>query len=422
MSVQGLQTSFDRLSILKTPMNWRGDWVSGSNYLLNDVVISPTNSGSYILTGAVALLSTVDPISSADWTEVSGTSVGVDSITAGAGIIVNNLIPRNPVISNDGILTVEGSTNITVDNTDPHNPIISSTAVGTLVQGTGISINNSDPINPVISNAGVTSLTAGGAGVQVSSATGDITVTNSGLRSLTAGSGISLNSSTGDVKVTNAGVISVSAGDGIQIIGTTSPQINNTGVLSIAPADGTITVGGTQQDVILSATVSRLSYLYLSGNFVIGSGGTIAPGGSGSLIYTQPAAANLVTTLMLNGDPDHPNAVFLFDLTSVYLSFNTATTILNNSFIISFIDTTVTPTKTYIADVPNGALFIPTAITGVSFPLTVNVGTCYLNIAAARTAGVNVISAIQITNNTASSMNILGSNSVLAQYFPNGLE
>jgi hypothetical protein len=94
---------------------------------------------------------------------------------------------------------------------------------------------------------------------------------------------------------------------------------------------------------------------------------------------------------------------------------------LNNSFIVSFIDTTG-PTKTYIADVPNGALFIPTAITGVSFPVTVNVGTCYLNIAAARTAGVNVISAIQITNNTASSMNILGSNSVLAQYFPNGLE
>lgn len=424
MSVLGLQTPFDRLSILKTPMNWRGDWVSGSNYLLNDVVVSPTNSGAYILTGSIALVSTTDPISSADWTEVSATSVGVDSITGGAGIIVNNLIPRNPVITNDGILTIQGGTSIDVDNTDPHNPIINSTAIGSLNQGAGIQINNSDPVNPVISNSGVLSLTAS-TGVSVSSQTGNITVNNTGLLSVIAAAGIAVSSASGDVTITNSGVASLSAGQGIQIIGTQTPTVNNIGVISIAPADGTITVGGTQQDVILSATVSRVSYLYLSGDFLAGTGSNIPPGGTGKLLYNQPSAPNLVSTLMLNGDAANPNSIFLFDLTSVTLSFNSGVPMVNvPSFSVSFIDTETTPgtTYTYVADVPNGGFFIPTAITGVSFPVDTNVGTCYFKIAAARTIGLRVISAIQITNQTTSGMNIIGSNNVLAQYFPIGLE
>ena len=424
MSVLGLQTPFDRLSILKTPMNWRGDWVSGSNYLLNDVVVSPTNSGAYILTGAIALVSTTDPISSADWTEVSATSVGVDSISGGAGIIVNNLLPRNPVISNDGILTVQGGTSIDVDNTDPHNPIINSTAIGSLKQGAGIQINNSDPVNPVVSNSGVLSLTAS-TGVSVSSQTGNITVNNTGLLSVIAAAGIAVSSATGDVTITNAGVASLSAGQGIQIIGTQNPTVNNIGVITIAPADGTITVGGTAQDVILSATVSRVSYLYLSGSFSAASGSNIPPGGTGKLIYTQPAAPNLVTTLMLNGDSANPKSIFLFDLTSVSLAFNNAVPIVNSeSFSVSFVDTVTTPgtTYTYVATVPNGGFFVPTTLSGVSFPVVTNVGTCYFNIAAARTIGLRVISAIQITNLTTSTLNIIGSNNVLAQYFPIGLE
>jgi hypothetical protein len=422
MSINGLQTPFDRLSILKTPMNWRGLWVNDSNYLLNDVVISPDNSGAYILTGVVALVSTTDPINDPNWTEVSATSVGINSITGGNGIIINSLIPNTPEIINDGVLTVAQGVNISVDNTDPHNPVVSSTAVGNLVPSTGISIDNTDPVNPVISNSGVTSL-IGGTGVGVSSATGDITIQNNGVRTLSVGAGLTVNSPTGDVLLTNTGVASVKPGQGIEIIGpTSSPQINNVGVLSIAPADGTITVGGTIQDVTLSATVSRISYLYLSGSFA-GGGFNVPPNGTGTLTYTQPAAPNLVTTLMLNGDTDNPNSIFIFDMTSVALYFSDTTSVLNSSFTVSFVDSvTVGGPYVYTAIVPNGGVLIPSAVTGIDFPLAFNIGSCYFNIAGARATGMRVITAVQITNLTSSTMKILGSNSVLAQYFPVGLE
>ena len=74
--------------------------------------------------------------------------------------------------------------------------------------GSGLSISNGDGVsgNPTITNTGVTSLTAGTA-ISVSASTGGITVTNTGVTSATAGSGISISASTGGVTFTNTGVL-----------------------------------------------------------------------------------------------------------------------------------------------------------------------------------------------------------------------
>lgn len=55
-----------------------------------------------------------------------------------------------------------------------------------------------------LTNAGVTSAVAG-TGISVSGATGAVTITNSGVTSVTAGTGISVSASTGGVTITNTG-------------------------------------------------------------------------------------------------------------------------------------------------------------------------------------------------------------------------
>lgn len=76
------------------------------------------------------------------------------------------------------------------------------TSVGATA-GTGISISGS-PITSsgslTITNTGVTSLAAG-SGISVSGSTGGVTVTNSGVTSVTAGTGISVSASTGGVTI-----------------------------------------------------------------------------------------------------------------------------------------------------------------------------------------------------------------------------
>lgn len=89
-----------------------------------------------------------------------------------------------------------------------------------IAAGTGISVSNGDGVagNPTITNSGVTSAVAG-TGISVSGATGAVTITNSGVTSITAGSNISVSASTGSVTIsstagapTTAQVLSAYAG------------------------------------------------------------------------------------------------------------------------------------------------------------------------------------------------------------------
>jgi hypothetical protein len=89
----------------------------------------------------------------------------------------------------------------------------------TVASGTGISLTtNATTDTLTITNSGVTSAVAG-TGIGVSSATGAVTFTNTGVTSATAGTGISVSSSTGGVTISNAGVVSVvtDPGSGISL-------------------------------------------------------------------------------------------------------------------------------------------------------------------------------------------------------------
>ena len=122
--------------------------------------------------------------------------------------------------------------------------------------GTGISIGSLVATGPTasfsITNTGVTSLTAS-TGITVSAGTGAVTVTNTGIISAAAGTGISV-TGTNPLTITNTGVTSLTAGQGITLSGSTgSVTVNNTGVLtlnagtdiSVSASTGIVTVNDT---------------------------------------------------------------------------------------------------------------------------------------------------------------------------------
>lgn len=74
------------------------------------------------------------------------------------------------------------------------------------------------------------------------------------VSSITAGTGISVSnpSGVGAATVTNTGIISASAGSGISVSGTNPLTITNTGVLSVSNSDGSLTISPTTGVVVAS--------------------------------------------------------------------------------------------------------------------------------------------------------------------------
>lgn len=96
----------------------------------------------------------------------------------------------------------------------------------TVASGTGISLTTNPTTDTLtITNSGVTSAVAG-TGIGISGATGAVTFSNTGVLTAAAGSGISVSAPNGNITITNTGVLSVTTfvGSGIQI-NTVSPGV-----------------------------------------------------------------------------------------------------------------------------------------------------------------------------------------------------
>ena len=95
---------------------------------------------------------------------------------------------------------------------------------------------------------GVTSA-SGGTGITVSGATGAVTITNTGVTSLTTSSGLSTNTSaTGSVSITNTGVTSNVAGTGVAVssaTGASTISIGQSVATSATPTFANLTVGAS---------------------------------------------------------------------------------------------------------------------------------------------------------------------------------
>jgi hypothetical protein len=160
MSLTTLQNPLSRLNSLPNTMNWRGGWDVSEQYYLNDIVSSPIDTFSYILTAA-SLLGGTDPSLSPEWTRLTPIT-GSGEITfvgQGDGIIVDETDPSIPVVINDGVITFTAGNGLTKTG-PPQDPVIDNTGVLTLAVTTGLN-NIGTAQQPHIVNTGVLSLAVG---------------------------------------------------------------------------------------------------------------------------------------------------------------------------------------------------------------------------------------------------------------------
>lgn len=308
--------------------------------------VSPV-SNNILLTGLTGItMGTAGP------SEVTIENTGVTMATGGTGISVSNGGVGNIVISNDGVLSITGDamgstaasgavsvtgTGIEISTTAPSSMVITNTGVRSLIAGTGIDVDTATG-DVTVSNTGVVTingnaaissnfLIAAGAGITVMNGMvgNEIIVTNNGVRSLTvSGDGLSVDQSTLDVTISNTGTTSIVAGTGITISetgmtsGTGAVTVNNDGVVSLTgdaggsvAASGTIAVSGTGIEITTTANT-----------MVIANQGILsASGGDGiSVTGTDPLTIDHDRTsdsLLTHNDANGNSVRFTLDATSI---------------------------------------------------------------------------------------------------------
>ena len=133
----------------------------------------------------------------------------------------------------------------------------------TIANGTGITVTTDATTDTLtIANAGVTGLVGTAGQIGISGSTGNVTLTNLGVTSVTAGSGIAVSASTGGVTISNSGIISIvtDPGSGISL-DTTVPntvRITNSAPASSLQAFKTIAVSG-QDSVVADSSADTLT-------------------------------------------------------------------------------------------------------------------------------------------------------------------
>jgi len=94
-------------------------------------------------------------------------------------------------------------------------------STGTGVQWAAATITLASGSGSASVSTGGTATFSGGTGISTSATGSTVTITNTGVTSLTASTGISVSGSTGGVTVTNTGVTSAVAGTGVSVSGST---------------------------------------------------------------------------------------------------------------------------------------------------------------------------------------------------------
>ena len=177
------------------------------------------------------------------------------------------------------------------------------TSAGANTWSVPLEINNLESQVSSNSGSGVTSIATSGAGLSTSGGTGNVTLTNTGVTSLVAGSNITLSGATGAVTITSTGSGGISAVSGGTAISTSTASgvvtVNNTGVTSLV-AGSNITLSGGTGAVTINANTQIVTSTVIDtlGSYNI----TLTPAQlNNSLITSSVANANpsLVVNFLL---------------------------------------------------------------------------------------------------------------------------
>lgn len=407
-------TPLERLAEFPNMMNWRGTWLVTEQYLKNDVVVSPSNGSSYILT-ETSLLNGTDPSINAEWAELAPAATGVTQINAGAGITVTN--PTGPIVSvaNNGVISLIQGTNIAINNTDPNNPVINSTALSGVSQGLGIGISGLS-FSPTITNTGVRTL-AVGTGLVSNLDPNNPSIGTTAVLTISQGNGILVTGGQ-TATITNDGVISVgSSGIGISVDNTDprNPIVTNTGVVSvIAGSNITVSVGSNP---VLSALVPQITLVNGTVAGPLPLTWPVSPSQIGSFVL-DVTQTDIFFTYIKNGAPD-VNGTFLLDLSSINIFATGSTPVAAGDKITLLIRDDITTAPTDIS-VQIGEIIMNSVSN--SYPFQIRPSQYAINVANVRSTGFREPIYLDFFNATTNSILEINSwGSYYATYYPNGL-
>jgi len=282
----------------------------------------PTNKNVLAVSGTRGLIVPTDSIDISDVKADTGefaeslTVGGANALTtiqAGSGIVVEDVSAGVvsisstggsqilSIIGGDGIDATELAGAVTVTNTG-----VLSVQPNLAGPPAGIDSYTDSSGNVFLTNTGVRNLAVGN-GLEVNSTTGNVSIRNTGVISITAGEGISVSEmdTSGNLVVTatgSGGVSSVTAGNGIQIGGSdTDPTIavNMTGGTGIA-----ITQGFGDELIVSSTFVAGdgIEFVPDGDNLAIRNTGVRSiTAGDGISVSEMDASGNLVVTATGSG-------------------------------------------------------------------------------------------------------------------------
>jgi hypothetical protein len=238
--------------------------------------VSPADTSTYQLG---SILKQWKSVYTAEWSSIAGSELnGLWAGSAqikGVGLTVN--LPENSTIGGDpatgiGVVKLIDPEKTFFKEIQIDNDLsVVATSFGdtvNLLSGVGISLSvNSSADSIEIDNTGILSVTAG-TGISSSTTSGIATIVNTGVRSLssttglpsgrTLGAGINISASTGDsINITNTGILSVAAGVGITVsTDTATGQVQITNSAPAVNAFAQIEINGDIVNRLLADSVS----------------------------------------------------------------------------------------------------------------------------------------------------------------------
>jgi hypothetical protein len=227
---------------------------------------------------------------------VTVSATGVQNVQSGGGIFISGAA-TNPVINNNGVTSVAAGTGISVSSSTGASTI-ANTGVVQVVAGAGIAVSGNGTGTVTITNTDPSPATiAAGTGIAVNSVGNTTTISNTGVTAVQTGLGIGNLGTAVAPQLINTGVNQVNiTGSGLNLTGSQQlPVLQNTGVLSLTAGSG-ISVSSATGGVTVSATPNPTTFILSEFG---GSPNIQVTGitGNQSAIFPLPTPNNVIPTV-----------------------------------------------------------------------------------------------------------------------------